>query len=95
MPPCGRENGSHVILIDPFLSGNPKFKGTVEEAAHGATHVVLTHGHDDHVGDAVEICKRTGATLVAVYELAMYLAGQGVERSSLAILAAPSILAAA
>ena len=49
------ENGSHVILIDPFLSGNPKFNGSVEEAARGATHVVLTHGHDDHVGDAVEI----------------------------------------
>jgi L-ascorbate metabolism protein UlaG (beta-lactamase superfamily) len=74
------ENGGHVILIDPFLSGNPKFKGTVDEAAHGTTHVVLTHGHDDHVGDAAEICKRTGATLVAVYELALHLAGQGVEK---------------
>ena len=74
------ENGGHVILIDPFLSGNPKFKGTVDEAAHGATHVVLTHGHDDHVGDAAEICKRTGATLVAVYELALHLAAQGVEK---------------
>ena len=74
------ENGSHVILIDPFLSGNPKFNGSVEEAARGATHVVLTHGHDDHVGDAVEICNSTGATLVAVYELAMFLAGQGVSK---------------
>jgi L-ascorbate metabolism protein UlaG (beta-lactamase superfamily) len=74
------ENGSHVILIDPFLSQNPDFKGTVEEAAAGATHVVLTHGHDDHVGDAVAICKTTGATLVAVFELAMYLAGHGVEK---------------
>jgi len=74
------ENGSHVILIDPFLSGNPKFQGSVDEAARGATHVVLTHGHDDHVGDAVEICKKTGAELVAVYELAMFLAGKGVEK---------------
>jgi L-ascorbate metabolism protein UlaG (beta-lactamase superfamily) len=71
------ENGNHVILIDPFLSQNPKFKGPVDEAARGATHVVLTHGHDDHVGDAVEICKKTGAELVAVYELAMFLAGKG------------------
>ncbi len=71
------ENGSHVILIDPFLSQNPKFQGSVDDAARGATHVVLTHGHDDHVGDAVEICKKTGATLAAVYELAMFLAGQG------------------
>ena len=74
------ENGGHVILIDPFLSGNPKFNGSVEEAARGATHVVLTHGHDDHVGDAAEICNNTGATLVAVYELAMFLADQGVSK---------------
>ena len=74
------ENGSHVILIDPFLSGNPKFNGSAEDASHGATHVVLSHGHDDHVGDAVEICKRTGAELIAVYELAMFLAGKEVEK---------------
>jgi L-ascorbate metabolism protein UlaG (beta-lactamase superfamily) len=74
------ENGSHVILIDPFLSGNPKFNGSVDEAARGATHVVLTHGHDDHVGDAAAICKSTGATLIAVYELAMFVAGQGAPK---------------
>jgi L-ascorbate metabolism protein UlaG (beta-lactamase superfamily) len=74
------ENGSHVILIDPFFTGNPAFKGSVEEAARGATHVVLTHGHDDHVGDTVSICKSTGATLVAGFEIAMYLAGQGVAK---------------
>jgi L-ascorbate metabolism protein UlaG (beta-lactamase superfamily) len=74
------ENGGHVILIDPFLSGNSKFDGSVEDAARGATHVVLTHGHDDHVGDTVDICKKTGATLVAVYELAMYLNGLGVSK---------------
>ena len=74
------ENGSHVILVDPFLSGNPKFNGSVEEAAKGVTHVVLTHGHDDHIGDAAEICKKTGATLVAVFELAMFVAGQGAEK---------------
>jgi L-ascorbate metabolism protein UlaG (beta-lactamase superfamily) len=74
------EDGSHIILIDPFLSQNPAFKGSLDDAARGATHVVLTHGHDDHVGDAVAICKKTGATLVAVYELALFLAGQGVEK---------------
>lgn len=74
------ENGSHVILIDPFLSQNPKFRGPVDDAIRGATHVVLTHGHDDHVGDTADICKKTGATVVAVYELAMFLAGQGAEK---------------
>ena len=74
------ESGSHVIVIDPFLSGNPKFTGSIDEVARGVTHVVLTHGHDDHVGDTVEICKKTNATLVAPYELAAYLQGKGVEK---------------
>jgi L-ascorbate metabolism protein UlaG (beta-lactamase superfamily) len=56
----------------------------VEEASRGATHVVLTHGHDDHVGDTVQICKKTGAELIAVYELAMFLSGQGAEKVQLA-----------
>jgi L-ascorbate metabolism protein UlaG (beta-lactamase superfamily) len=73
------EQGAHVILIDPFLTGNEKFTGSASEAARGCTHVVLSHGHDDHVGDTVEICKKTGATLVAAYELAAYLSGLGVE----------------
>lgn len=72
------ETGSSVVLIDPFLSGNEKFTGSFDEAVAGCTHVVLTHGHDDHVGDTVEICKKTGAKVVAVFELAMYLNGQGV-----------------
>lgn len=73
------DSGRHVILIDPFLSGNAKFTGSVEEASRGCTHVVLTHGHDDHVGDAVAICKNTGATLVAAFELGEYLSAQGVQ----------------
>ena len=44
----------------------------------GVTHVALTHGHDDHTGDAVAICKESGATLIAVFELAMHMAGLGV-----------------
>jgi L-ascorbate metabolism protein UlaG (beta-lactamase superfamily) len=71
------ETGGKVLLIDPFLSGNPKFTGSVEEASAGCTHILLTHGHDDHVGDTVEIAKRTGATVIAVFELAMYLNGLG------------------
>lgn len=66
-----------VILIDPFLSGNPKFTGAVAEASAGATHIVLTHGHDDHIGDAVEIAKETGAQIVANFEICMFLQAQG------------------
>ncbi len=76
------EMGSSIVMIDPFLTGNPTFEATgqsPEDASAGATHVVLSHGHDDHVGDTVAIAKRTGAKLVAPYELAVYLNGQGVE----------------
>ncbi len=72
------EHGSAVIMIDPFLSGNPSWKGGWEEPADGVTHVLLTHGHNDHVGDAAEILKASGAMLVANYEICMYLTGQGV-----------------
>lgn len=76
------ETGSSVIVIDPFLSGNPTWEGTVEEASRGATHVVLTHGHSDHIGDTVDICKATGALLIANFEVCMYLSGKGVENFS-------------
>ena len=70
--------GESTLLIDPFLSGSPTYDGTVEAAMEGVTHVALTHGHDDHVGDTVEICAQTGATLIAVFELATYLNAKGV-----------------
>ncbi len=73
------EIGDSVLLIDPFLSGNPAYAGSLEQAARDCTHVVLTHGHDDHVGDTVEICRLTGARLIAVYELALFLQARGVE----------------
>jgi L-ascorbate metabolism protein UlaG (beta-lactamase superfamily) len=72
------EHGDNVILIDPFLTGNPSFEGTVEKASAGATHILLTHGHDDHIGDSVEILKNTGAMLVANFEICMHLTGKGV-----------------
>ena len=76
------ETGASVLLIDPFLTGNGIFEKsglTSEAASEGVTHIALTHGHDDHVGDTAEISKRTGATVIGVYELVMHLNGQGVE----------------
>ena len=67
------------ILIDPFLSDNPSWNGGWEEVADGVTHVLLTHGHDDHLGDSADILKKTGAMLVANFEICMYLVGQGVD----------------
>jgi L-ascorbate metabolism protein UlaG (beta-lactamase superfamily) len=78
------ELGASRILIDPFLTGNPTFeKADIREAdvIDGITHVALTHGHEDHVGDTLRICKETGTTLIAVHELATYLAGHGVEKT--------------
>ncbi len=69
------------IMIDPFLA-NPTFSGDPKAAYAGATHVVLTHGHDDHTGSTLEICKATGATLIANFEICMYFAAQGVENFS-------------
>jgi L-ascorbate metabolism protein UlaG (beta-lactamase superfamily) len=66
-----------IILIDPFLSGNPKFTGDIGAATAGTTHILLTHGHDDHIGDAVDIAKATGAQIVANFEVCMFLQSQG------------------
>jgi len=73
------DHAGKAILIDPFLSGNPSWDGGWEGPAEGATHVLLTHGHDDHLGDAVEICKATGAMLVANFEICMHLVAKGVD----------------
>lgn len=77
------ETGNSVLLIDPYLKGNPSFENSGvswEEATKGVTHVALTHGHDDHIGDAAEICKLRGATLFAVFELAMHINSKGAEK---------------
>ncbi len=76
------ETGASVVLIDPFLNGNPTFQAsgiTFADATKGVTHVALTHGHDDHIGDAGEICKATGAPLFANYELALHVKEKGAE----------------
>ena len=67
------------VLIDPFFTGNPAFVSDKSAAMKGVTHIVLTHGHSDHVGDTVEIAKANGATVTANFEICMWLAGKGVE----------------
>ena len=73
------EIGASVVMIDPFLTGNGSFKGDIPAAYAGATHVVLTHGHGDHVGDTLAITKATGAKLVCNFELGQRLTAKGVE----------------
>lgn len=74
------EAGGATILIDPFLSGNPSWGKGWEAPAEGVTHVLLTHGHNDHVGDALPILNKSGAVLVSNPEICDYFAGQGVEQ---------------
>ena len=70
-------DGDTTLLIDPFLTGNPKAAVSADEVA--ATTILLTHGHHDHYGDTVDIAKRTGATVVAITEIAGEIEGKGVE----------------
>src|SRR3954453_18681238 len=64
------------VLVDPFLTGNPKAAATADEVP--ADVIFLTHGHGDHLGDTVAIAQRTGATVVAIVELAGELSEAGI-----------------
>lgn len=68
------------VLIDPFFTGNPAFVSDKSEAIKGVKHIVLTHGHSDHVGDALDIAKTNGATVTTNYDLGMWLASKGLEK---------------
>jgi L-ascorbate metabolism protein UlaG (beta-lactamase superfamily) len=73
--------GDTRVLVDPFLTGNPKAAVKADEVE--PTHLFLTHGHADHFGDTVDIAKRTGAQVVAITELAEELQSEhGVENVS-------------
>jgi L-ascorbate metabolism protein UlaG (beta-lactamase superfamily) len=69
-----------VVLIDPFFTGNPAFVSDKNAAIAGATHIVLTHGHGDHVGDTLDIARTMGVPVIANYDLCMWLASQGLEK---------------
>jgi L-ascorbate metabolism protein UlaG (beta-lactamase superfamily) len=66
------------VLIDPFLTGNPAATAKPEEVP--ADYVLVSHGHDDHLGDTLAIAARTDATVVANYEISVWLAKKGVQK---------------
>lgn len=71
------KDGDVSVLIDPFLTGNPKAAVAADDLSPQA--ILLTHGHLDHFGDTPSIAKRTGADVVAVVEIANELSADGVE----------------
>src|SRR5438270_6554481 len=70
------ESDGKRVLIDPFLTGNPAAAAKPGDVA--ADFILVSHGHGDHVGDTVDIARRTGATVVSNYEISEWLKKQGV-----------------
>ena len=70
-------DGTHNLIIDPFLTGNPQ--ATISADEIDVKYILPTHGHGDHIGDTVAIAKRTGATVIANFELANLCGKQGAE----------------
>lgn len=70
-------NKEYSLIIDPFITHNPSAQTKIEDIK--VQYVLLTHGHFDHIADAVEIAKRNDATIIATFELASYMSWQGVK----------------
>ncbi|MGZ9586864.1 metal-dependent hydrolase [Paenibacillus marinisediminis] len=70
------QTSTHKLLIDPFLTSNPKAVYSADEL--NPDYILLTHGHGDHIEDAAAIAKRCRATVISIVELADYMSGQGV-----------------
>lgn len=77
-------NGKVTLFIDPYITGNPSCDLTVSQAcAKKPQAILLTHGHDDHIGDTVEIVKETGAQIISSYDIAKYFTTEyGFEHTS-------------
>lgn len=71
------ETGGCHLLVDPYLKGNPAAAVTPDKIA--ADYILITHGHGDHVGDAVEIAKRTGATVISNAEISKWMSAKGLK----------------
>lgn len=74
------ETGGVHLLFDPFITPNPK-AAKIDAGKIPADYILISHGHFDHVADAVDIARRTGATVIANFEIAEWLNKQGVEKT--------------
>ncbi len=77
------DDGTHTVVIDPFLTGNPTAPLAVDSVK--AQYVVLTHAHGDHLGDALDIAEKQNALIIAVNELANYASEKGVNAHNMHI----------
>lgn len=77
------ETNGKKVIIDPFINGNELTDLKVEDVKVDA--ILLTHGHNDHVGDTVEIAKRNNALVIAPFELATYLSYKGIQTHAMHI----------
>ena len=67
-----------VLLIDPWFTGNPMFpEDQTDAATQGATHILLTHGHGDHAGNALTVAKGADIPIVCIHELSAILSSEG------------------
>lgn len=77
------DDGKTKLIIDPFIEGNPL--SPIKEKDVNVNYIVVTHGHGDHLGDAISISKRCDATIIAVNELANYVASNGAKAHNMHI----------
>jgi L-ascorbate metabolism protein UlaG (beta-lactamase superfamily) len=76
-------DGNHNIIIDPFITGNPQANIKAEDIK--VSYILLTHGHGDHLGDAVPIARANDATIIAPNELGVYVSKQGAKAHNMHI----------
>ncbi len=76
------QSDDKTIIIDPFFEGNPMASERWDSIKH-ADAVLVTHDHGDHVGQAAEICKATGAQLVCIFDFIEDMIGQGVDGNNI------------
>lgn len=72
------EEGNFKAIIDPFITGNPQCPVKVEDIK-GLTHIFVSHGHGDHLGDAVALAKENDALVISNAEICTYLSGKGLK----------------
>lgn len=73
------ESGSHKILIDPFITGNPVARATEEHKK--PDFILVSHGHADHLGDTIKLAKDSGATVISNFEICTHCDSQGVTKT--------------